>query len=163
MDSDEAQDSSIARVVNLDRRISQRLRRATNDSWLDISLPLPALRAVLAIDREPGITPSEIADYLSVSRPTASIILDRLEGDGLLQRTVNPADRRQFLMSLTSAGQVLVERIDGQRRHRLCEALERLSPEQLEALALGMDALESVLTALEAQDAKPVAEGAAPK
>lgn len=137
----------------------RRLRKASNDAWLDINLPLPSLRALLAIEREPGITPSELADYLGVSRPTASTILDRLEADGLLQRTVNTADRRQFLMSVTDAGRQTAERVDGQRRERLQIALARLPAGDLEALATGMTALEEALIALEKEAASPALEG----
>ncbi len=158
MDSRVSQDSLVDKAVDLDRRIAQRLRRATNDDWLDINLPLPSLRALLAIDRQPGVTPSEIAAYLGVSRSSASAILDRLEAESLLQRAINPMDRRQFFVSLTSGGQAIVERVDGQRRKRLREALQRVSAADLQALTTGIAALEIALAEMERTKATPTVE-----
>ena len=141
-------------VADLDRRLVRRLRKASNDSWLDIEMPLPVLRALLAVERAGRLTPSEIAEYIGVSRSTCSSILDALENDGYVERAINPADRRQFFIAATPAGRALAERIDGHRRGRLLEALEHLAPHELEALATGLAALDRALGALEVSQAE---------
>ena len=50
-----------------------------------------------------------VADALSRSGITR--LLDRMEGDGLIRRTVSPRDRRRFDVSLTAQGRRLFEEI----------------------------------------------------
>lgn len=153
VDSSELPNSiAIANITSLDRSLVRRLRRGSSDAWLDVDIPLPALRALLAVERGGQLTPSEIADYLGVSRSTCSAILDRLENDGYVERAVNPADRRQFFIAATDAGHAVADGIDGRRRERLVEALQHMSRGDLDALAAGLSALERALVHIEAAD-----------
>lgn len=54
-----------------------------------------------------------IAEVLSCDASTVTGIADRLEERGLIQRQVDPADRRVKLLALTATGRDLVESIDG--------------------------------------------------
>jgi len=55
-----------------------------------------------------GLTPSEISQYLGVSRNTVSALLNGLEEQALIERALHPTDRRQFLIRLSSAGRDLI-------------------------------------------------------
>lgn len=63
---------------------------------------------VLATLRRSGapyvLTPSQLADTLLLSRSGMTSRLDRLEAAGLVDRTLDPADRRSFRIRLTGAG-----------------------------------------------------------
>ena len=153
MDSSEYQNNTVIQnITELDRSLVRRLRRGTSDAWLDVDIPLPALRALLAVERGGRLTPSEIADYLGVSRSNCSAILDRLETDGYVERAVNPADRRQFFIGATPAGHQVADGIDGRRRERLVEALQEMDPGELDALGTGLAALERALAHVEATE-----------
>lgn len=52
----------------------------------------------------------EIADANQVDAPYATVIVDKLENLGLVQRTAHPDGRRRKLVKLTEAGQEAVER-----------------------------------------------------
>jgi DNA-binding MarR family transcriptional regulator len=54
-----------------------------------------------------------VAEVLSCDASTLTGIADRLEERNLIQRQVDPADRRVKLLALTEAGRNLVESIDG--------------------------------------------------
>ena len=54
-----------------------------------------------------------VAEVLSCDASTLTGIADRLEERDLIQRQVDPADRRVKLLALTDAGRNLVESIDG--------------------------------------------------
>jgi DNA-binding MarR family transcriptional regulator len=47
----------------------------------------------------------EIANALAVDRPYATVLVDQLEGMGLVQRTTDTADRRRKLVSLMPVGE----------------------------------------------------------
>jgi DNA-binding MarR family transcriptional regulator len=54
----------------------------------------------LVIER-PGLSQHELADALTISRPTATRLLDGLERKGFIRRQVEPSDRRQSLIHPT--------------------------------------------------------------
>jgi DNA-binding MarR family transcriptional regulator len=54
-----------------------------------------------------------VAEVLSCDASTLTGIADRLEERRLIERQVDPADRRVKLLALTPAGRTLVESIDG--------------------------------------------------
>jgi DNA-binding MarR family transcriptional regulator len=54
-----------------------------------------------------------VAELLSCDASTLTGIADRLEERGLIQRQVDPADRRVKLLALTPTGRDLVTSIDG--------------------------------------------------
>lgn len=55
-----------------------------------------------------GLSPSELSDYLRISRNTVSALLNGLQEQGLIERHLHPTDRRQFLIRITPAGHELV-------------------------------------------------------
>ena len=54
-----------------------------------------------------------VAEVLSCDASTLTGIADRLEERGLIQRQLDPADRRVKLLALTATGRELVTSIDG--------------------------------------------------
>ncbi|WP_119065602.1 MarR family winged helix-turn-helix transcriptional regulator [Aggregatilinea lenta] len=59
-------------------------------------------------DRLSGVSPSELSQFLRVSRNTVSSLLNGLEEQGMIEREVHPTDRRQFLIRITPAGETAV-------------------------------------------------------
>lgn len=54
------------------------------------------------------LNPSEISDRQGVSRNTISSLIRNLEDGGLVERRLDPLDRRRFNISLTESGRSLV-------------------------------------------------------
>lgn len=52
-----------------------------------------------------GITVSEIASALSISAPTATVAVKRLESKGFITKTTCADDGRKFLIGLTDTGE----------------------------------------------------------
>ena len=74
-------------------------------------------------------------------RSTLTSYLDRLEARGLVTRTLDPGDRRAFVVGLTRPGRALATRV-----HRRLDALERaslagLSARDLQGFRAVLDAL----------------------
>ncbi len=57
-----------------------------------------------------GVQPSELADFLGVSRNTISTLLNGLEEQGLIERHLHPTDRRQLLVCITPDGRLAVHK-----------------------------------------------------
>jgi DNA-binding MarR family transcriptional regulator len=142
-------------ILELDRILRRRLRQGGAESWLQVDLPLGSVRALLMIDSEGETTPGAIARALDISRTTLTGLLDRLEAEGFIVRSLNPADRRSFTLTATERGRTLAYQVDGHRRELLARALSHMAPRDLQALRDGLTAL------LEALDAEQSPAGTA--
>jgi DNA-binding MarR family transcriptional regulator len=88
------------------------------------------------------MTLSEIAEATGVDAPYATVVVDKLEGRGWVQRTAHPDDHRRKLVKLTAAGR----RASALASEILAEppsALAALSPEDAATLERIMTLLES--------------------
>ena len=106
----------------------------------------PTLTAALAtIDRHGPLTPSELADRERIRRPTATRLVARLEAEGLVERTADPADGRSSLLAVTAPGRDLLDQLRTRKDAYLAQRLRRLDPEERAALARASDILERLL------------------
>jgi DNA-binding MarR family transcriptional regulator len=69
------------------------------------SLDQPAHQTLRHLLAWGSMRPTALAEVLDTGASHVSKILRRLEDDGLVQRTVDPSDRRAVLVSLTPSGQ----------------------------------------------------------
>ena len=106
----------------------------------------PTLTAALAtVDRHGPLTPSELASRERVQRPTATRLIAKLEEQGLVGRTADPADRRSSLIALTPEGKALLHEVRTRKDAFLAERLRRLSAEDRATLRRAAEILEEVL------------------
>jgi len=97
-----------------------------------------------AIKHNPGVTASELAERERVSAPGMSGHLVRLETAKLIERT-RASDRRRVGIFLTPEGDKVLKSVRKRRTAWLVERLERLDPDELEAIEGSIDALEKLL------------------
>jgi DNA-binding MarR family transcriptional regulator len=106
----------------------------------------PSLTAALATVESCGpLTPSELADREAIKRPAATRIVARLEAEGLVDRTADPADGRVTLIATTAAGRDLLRRVRKRKNEYLARRMRDLPEEDLAALARAADVLERLL------------------
>ena len=106
----------------------------------------PSTAAALAtIERHGPLAPSELAEIERVKRPTITRVVARLEEDGLVERTGDPADGRASLVSITREGSELLRRIRTRKNAYLARRLRKLDPDDLRALERAADVLEGIL------------------
>lgn len=73
-----------------------------------------------------------------VSKPVITHLVGRMEREGLVIRSVDPADGRVTLAEITDAGRALHKEQRQSQRTRMAEVLDALSPEDELALGLAM-------------------------
>ena len=106
----------------------------------------PTLSAALAtVDRHGPLTPSELAQRERVQRPTATKLVGKLEAQGLVTRTADPADGRSFLISATADGQALLRELRTRKDAFLARRLRRLPAEDRATLERAAQILERLL------------------
>ncbi|MFF2326583.1 MULTISPECIES: MarR family winged helix-turn-helix transcriptional regulator [unclassified Streptomyces] len=107
-----------------------------------VTLPQFRLLAVLATNSDAKLV--TLAERLRVNPSTAMRMLDRLIAAGFAEREVNPVNRRETVLRVTSEGRRLVEDVTAVRRKEIAAVVELLDPEQRTAL---IDALTAFTVA----------------
>ncbi len=120
-------------------RLARRLRQAA-----DMGLS-PSLLSALAIVHLHGpLTLGALAEIEGVSPPTVTKVVNRLQEDDLVERIVDPTDKRVCRVSTTAAGDTLLEASRERKTAWLSERLAALDAEQLATLAAAAVVLEQL-------------------
>jgi DNA-binding MarR family transcriptional regulator len=82
----------------------------------------------------------------SVTQPTMTCVIQRLERDELVQRSPDPEDARATRISITPAGIDALDQRATQRATVLAPHLGRLSTQERRALADALDAIDTLMT-----------------
>ncbi|HSM81859.1 MAG TPA: MarR family transcriptional regulator [Nodosilinea sp.] len=107
-------------------------------------LSLSQLRVLYFLRRRSQASLSEVADYLDVTRPTMSTMVERLVQRGLVSRMGDPAERRRIILTLTPEGTAEMERVYDATLTTVAERLAGLSEAQLRQITEGLAVLGSV-------------------
>ena len=93
-----------------------------------------------------GINMSNVADYLKISRPSASVLIKKLEKYGLIDRKTNPSNNRNIIVKVTRKGR-LFARYQQRFYERLVNGISKeLTEAELAALAKGLLKLNELFT-----------------
>ena len=143
-------DRVLVAVRRIIRRTDQHSRKLLQEFGMT-GPQLVVLREVAAEER----SASALARAVSVSLPTLSGIVARLEGRGLVARRRGDEDRRQVLISITHAGRKILEAAPAPLQKAFTDRFERLEEwEQTQILSV----LQRVVAMMEADelDASPI-------
>jgi DNA-binding MarR family transcriptional regulator len=106
------------------------IRRLSTQS----DLSLTATMTLSHLDRYGPERLSVLAARQSVTQPSMTQLVQRLEREGLVRRTADDLDGRAVRVSVTDAGRALLAERRRRRRERLAEMLGTLSPGELREL-----------------------------
>jgi DNA-binding MarR family transcriptional regulator len=124
----------IARVARL-RRIFDAEQAATFAEYGLDGPDFTALVTLCRLDQPGGVTQRQLMRALNLSSGTVSVRVDRLTERGLVSRAIDPADRRNSLISLTQAGRDLFEAVTPAHIATESRLLSALSADQRDQLA----------------------------
>jgi MarR family transcriptional regulator for hemolysin len=89
---------------------------------------------LVRLDRSEGLKQSELAEILDLQPITLTRLLDRLAGNGLIERRADPNDRRAKRLYLTPAARPLLDRISEQVEELAEKVLAGLDPLAIESI-----------------------------
>jgi DNA-binding MarR family transcriptional regulator len=95
--------------------------------------------ALASLDRHGPMRLGELARAESLAPPTLTKIVAGLESCGLVERSVDPADRRGAVVGLTKAGRAALAKMRSERTAHLAERISLLSPAERALLADAID------------------------
>lgn len=121
------------------------------------SFELPHAQArLLALVEELGpARVSALAQADNTSQPAMTTALQRLEGDGLVQRVSDPVDARASLLSLTPRGRATLDRVRAARLAAVAPTLDGLDDHDIARLRGAVDVMEDLLARFASSAPKP--------
>ncbi len=69
-------------------------------------------RVLKALSDDPGLTMSRLAEALGLNLPTVTKLVDRMVGEALLYRVLDPDDRRKVRMFVSDKGKALLSKLN---------------------------------------------------
>jgi DNA-binding MarR family transcriptional regulator len=103
-----------------------------------VTLPQFRMLTVLATHGETKLV--TLAGRLAVNSSTAMRMADRLTAAGLIDRQVNPANRREIALRLTEPGRRIVDDVTAHRRGEIAAIVTRMPPDKRTGLVTALRA-----------------------
>jgi DNA-binding MarR family transcriptional regulator len=141
---DQATEQCARRILEVVPRAMRLLREEMRQGASE-GLSIPQFRVLAFLGRTPGASLSELAEFLGVAGPTASVMVQRLVERELVTRAGHPEERRRVRLGLTARGTTALERSRGRARSRVAGRIDGLSRGELETLSRGLALLEQAL------------------
>ena len=135
------QKDGIKRILMLQDELIHHRALLDAGPWLELNMSTPQLKALLLISEEEVIRMRELARKLGGSFSNATVLVDRLVERGLVERLMEPQDRRVVLVRATEDGRLLIEHLVTSWRSLTGPLLESLSPEDLETVSKALSIL----------------------
>ena len=139
--------AAIRRIVHAVDRHSKTVEKATG-------LTLPQLVVLAAIRAQGQVTSARLSAAVSLSPATVTVILDKLEARGLIERYRNVEDRRIVHSRLTRTGADVLARSPRFLHERFVQGFARLPAARQEVM---LRALEEVAELMGAPEVPPAA------
>ena len=122
-------DYLVSLVFSLHRLLQDKMRREGKNfsSFLQF-------KTLQYIDQkgEPGM--KDIADFLAITPPSATSLIESLANAGKIERVADPKDRRIVRLKITSAGKQTIQEAIVMMNERMKTLLSRLNDEELNQL-----------------------------
>jgi DNA-binding MarR family transcriptional regulator len=159
----------MARIMDLEPEMLRVLGPAQARVWVDVELTMSQLKMMFVLHSAMGpggslgLRVSEVAQWLGVTLPTVTAVMDKLVERGLVKRAEDRLDRRQHVCRLTANGQEMIHRLMAGRRTFTTALLDHLDANELKAFLGGMQVLlvaaERLQAASASESPEPDADG----
>lgn len=140
-------------VLRVQRAIhrSKVLTKPAAPWFVTTGLTMAQLRALVTLSDSDHLGVGQLAERLNIGMPAASSIVDRLVEEGLADRHQDPDDRRRIVVRPTEQGSACIDRMRQGPREVLEALIQRLTPEELGQVVVGLRALVRAAEGLQAQ------------
>lgn len=123
------------------RNIRAKVRRQSGPE-----LSVAQFRALAFLGRNERVMLGDVANFLALTLPSASKMIDGLVGAGLATREIDPEDRRKVILALTTTGRLKYGDALKFTEDYLAERVSHLSESERTSIARAMKALDKVFT-----------------
>lgn len=134
------------RIIQLASTLGRSAANAIPDAT---GMSVPQWRVISVIGSRPGISFRALVQILEIDKGWISRTLAKLQDDGLVIATADPADKRQFTLELTAKGRELHHQGSRVSRLRQKRLEAEFSDTEYQALLVLLDRLQAAAEKLE--------------
>jgi DNA-binding MarR family transcriptional regulator len=138
--------TEVSRVIG---RFRRQLRRSAGRGFDAARLTESQSELLWLVGHHPDISVSAAAAELGLVANTASTLVSKLVGMGLLVRTAGQTDRRIGQLRLAGAAQQIIDNSRANRRAALAEVVGELDDDQIDSLTKGLEVIDTMTRRLQ--------------
>jgi DNA-binding MarR family transcriptional regulator len=131
--------------IHLLHRASQAVDTLFDTVMMSVLTPRQ-LAVLVSVAARPGLNQAQLVQLTGVARSTLSVVVNRLQRKGLLQRTHAKKDARAYTVNLTDGGRVTLRAAVPAWERIEKRVLDTLPPDHREQF---IDGLQTIIRALE--------------
>ncbi len=127
--------------------IQRRIRQGLSAEFAKVQVTGPQRLVMTALIRSEGLSLKQLSTSVNLAHSTTSGIVDRLERQGLVERTISKVDRRLTVLTASKAVRVFLEkRMPEMTLHPLKDALSNATHSERKQLVDSLDLLARLLS-----------------
>ncbi len=128
--------NDIGRLLRVDADKRARAHGMTRAQW----------GILIWLERQPGISQKELAEFLEVEPITAARLVDRLEARGMVERRPDPRDRRIWRLHLLLPAHLVLREINQQRSEMAATLTSGIDEDNLTIMIEALVRMKATLT-----------------
>ncbi len=123
--------------------VARLMRREYNRRVQVTGMTQAQWRAIMVLWRNPGISQARLADILEMQPISVARLLDRMQGQSLVERQPDPTDRRAVRLYLSDKAEPLRQRLCAYGAETRAHVLEGISAKEQETLMNILDRMRA--------------------
>ena len=127
---------------NVSQKFIETLILIHNNFYRQTKLPIPLNQfgALMVIFTEEAVSISDISNILNISKQQMTTVIDKLVRNGMVQKSPDPHDRRRSVITMTAAGQKIIDDQNERVRLLFTQHIQQLDEDETAQLS------QSILT-----------------
>ncbi|WII71523.1 MarR family transcriptional regulator [Bdellovibrio sp. 22V] len=130
--------SEVNEVMDYIRHIFKALRVSSSQFEKQIGLSAAQIFVLKKLKEEPGLSINDLSARTTTHQSSVSVVVKKLEEQGLVLRAISKEDSRRVIVSLTEEGLKKLGEIPRTIQEEMIDSLQGMSPEKTAALAMLM-------------------------
>jgi MarR family transcriptional regulator, 2-MHQ and catechol-resistance regulon repressor len=122
----------------------QAFERYSAPDLRSMDLTMTQFDVIATLGNQSPMTCKELGEKTLVTKGTLTGVVERLESKGILERKLNPKDARSQMISLTTEGQKLFERVFPAHLQHLAKAFNQLNANELQEFSKALQTLTTI-------------------
>lgn len=127
------------------RSFERILEKQLKNSNCCSGVTLKQCHTLIAINEKRQCTLIELAKLLSLDKSTVSRTIENLNKNDLVRRVINPKNRRESIISLTTNGKKIVDEINNENNRYFGDALKNIPLDKVDQIIESLKILSNAL------------------
>ncbi len=133
-------------ILRVIKKVKETFRKNLEKQFVELKLTAPQGMLVGTLAHFGDMKVSDLSDKLGLSNSTVSGIIDRLEGQGYVERTRNEKDRRVVIVRLSPDFKAKVSCHFKSLDELLTNIISQAQPHELDRILLGLQTLDELMS-----------------